>query len=236
MTNHVHLLVQVSDVPLGKLILRIASRYARMVQRSIETTGHLFERRYHAVLVDADAYLLTLVRYIHLNPVRAAIVSDPSSYPWSSHGNYLGTRTQQWVTTRFALGLLSSELSAARRMYAEYVCRSHDDRWGEGRLTPHPENCQVLGNDEFLAKVATSSRQPRARVSLDELIEECSRRFLVLPEELVSPRKNQEFSAARAWLARQAIDGRVATVSAVARRLGRTEGAIRRLLTRRFAR
>jgi REP element-mobilizing transposase RayT len=236
MTNHIHLLLQVSDVPLGSLILRIAGRYARSVQRSIDTTGHLFERRYHAVLVDADAYLLTLVRYIHMNPVRAAMVSDPSFHLWSSHGNYLGTRSQQWVTTRFALGLLSSEPSSARRMYAEFVCGSQQDRWGTGSLTPHPENSQVLGDDVFLAKVAGSNWRPKVRTSLDELMEECSRRFSVLQEALASPCKNHELSVARAWLARQAVDGRVASVSAVARRLGRTEGAVRRLLIRRFPR
>ena len=56
MTNHIHLLVQVGEIPLGRVILRIASRYARTVQARLYTTGHLFERRYHSVLVDADAY------------------------------------------------------------------------------------------------------------------------------------------------------------------------------------
>lgn len=57
MTNHVHLLIQVGDAPLGKSMLRIASRYARTLQRRFQTTGHLFERRYHTVLVDVDTYL-----------------------------------------------------------------------------------------------------------------------------------------------------------------------------------
>lgn len=57
MTNHIHLLVQVEEIPLGRVILRIAGRYARTVQSRLDTTGHLFERRYHSVLVDADAYL-----------------------------------------------------------------------------------------------------------------------------------------------------------------------------------
>ena len=73
MTNHVHLAIQVADVPLGRAMMRIASRYARDIQRSLHTTSHFFERRYRALLVDADEYLLTLVRYIHLNPVRARI-------------------------------------------------------------------------------------------------------------------------------------------------------------------
>lgn len=69
MTNHIHMLIQVGDTPLGRIMLRIASHYARELQARFHTTGHLFERRYHAVLVDADTYLLELLRYIHLNPV-----------------------------------------------------------------------------------------------------------------------------------------------------------------------
>jgi REP element-mobilizing transposase RayT len=75
MTNHVHLLVQVSDEPLGRLMHRIASKYARTVQARIATTGHLFERRYHAALVDTDRYLIAVLRYIHLNPVGPATAS-----------------------------------------------------------------------------------------------------------------------------------------------------------------
>ena len=67
MTNHIHLLMQVSDVPLGAAMMRIASRYARATQKHRPTTGHLFERRYKAILLDEDSYLLELIRYIHLN-------------------------------------------------------------------------------------------------------------------------------------------------------------------------
>ena len=97
MTNHVHMVIQVSEFPLGRIILRTASAYARTVQLRLETTGHLFERRYHAVLVDADAYLLTLLRYIHLNPVNGGLTRDPDAYRWSSHHAYTGARKQRRV-------------------------------------------------------------------------------------------------------------------------------------------
>ena len=103
MTNHVHALLQVSDTPLSRIMLLVAGRYARAVQSRLDTTGHLFEKRYHALLVDADEYLLTLLRYIHLNPVRANLAASPDDYPWSSHHVYLGNRSEPWVTTTFAL-------------------------------------------------------------------------------------------------------------------------------------
>ena len=112
MTNHVHALLQVSDTPLSRIMLLVAGRYARAVQARLQTTGHLFEKRYHALLVDADEYLLTLLRYIHLNPVRANLASSPDEYPWSSHHAYLGSRSEPWVTTEFALRMLGADRQA----------------------------------------------------------------------------------------------------------------------------
>ena len=93
MTNHLHALVQISDIPLAPIMQRIAMRYARYRHRRLETTGHLFERRYGARFINDDAYFLTVLRYIHLNPCKANLVVDPTDYPWSSHGAYLGRRS-----------------------------------------------------------------------------------------------------------------------------------------------
>jgi putative transposase len=99
MTNHIHAVIQVSDIPLGRVMMRLAGTYARTVQARFETTGHLFEKRYHPVLVDADTYLLELLRYLHLNPVTAGLVTSPDDYTWSSHHAYMGFRDEPWVTT-----------------------------------------------------------------------------------------------------------------------------------------
>jgi len=233
MTNHLHLLAQVSEAPLGRMMLRIASHYARIVQTRLGTTGHLFERRYHAVLVDADSYLLTLVRYIHLNPVRAGLSADPEAYPWSSHRNYLGQRQQAWVTTDLTLNLLEARPDAARARYREYMGMSAPEHWGTGVLRPHREHGQILGGDAFVARVMASRLQRRLEKTLEELVTECSQRFNIAPEALVSPGRDRALAAARAWIAHEAVSGRVASISEVARRLGRSETAIRRLMTRR---
>ena len=82
---------------------RLAMRYSRHVHRDAGQVGHLFERRYRAILVDADSYLKSLVRYIHLNPVVAGMVAEPMAYRWSSHRDYLGRRTVPWLETDFVL-------------------------------------------------------------------------------------------------------------------------------------
>ena len=233
MTNHLHLLVQVAEVPLGRLLLRVAARYARKIQSDMQTTGHLFERRYHGVLVDASSYLLTLLRYIHANPVVAGIVDDPADYPWSSHRNYLGLRYQAWVTTDFALAVLSRNRVTARRLYGELMENREEQLWGQGELQTHPDNSQVLGSDDFLMRATKCSRVRQPRISFEQLMDECASRFDVSASDLVSLRRDRRLSAARAWLSHEALSRKVDSVSGIARRLGRSDTAIRRLLERR---
>ena len=232
MPNHIHLLVQVSDAPLGKLLMRIASRYARKHQRQLNTTGHLFERRYHAVLVDADAYLLTLLRYIHLNPVRAGLVTDPSAYPWSSHHEYLGRRRVPWVCTQFALAMLANDPALAVQGYLAWMSDSGSTRWGEGTLKTHAESRQVLGDDVFLKRLTAAPPRAVGARTFDDLVAECSRLFGISPETIVSRSRARSLSTARAWLSRQAVSRGIATTSSVARHLDRSEAAIRGLMMR----
>lgn len=110
----------------GPLVQRIAGRYARRLQRRLPTTGHLFEGRYRAVLVDADDHLLRLTRYIHLNPLRAGMVADPANYPWSGHLACLGIEDVPWLTTDLTLRVLGADVTSARRAYARMIALGGD--------------------------------------------------------------------------------------------------------------
>jgi REP element-mobilizing transposase RayT len=232
MTNHLHLLMQVAEEPLGRAILRIASRYARKVQARLETTGHLFERRYHCTIVDADQYLLTLLRYIHLNPVKAGLACDPLDYQWSSHRNYLGLAGQNWVTTDFALNMLGATRSRAIAAYCKMMGSACETEWGSGEPPLNAKFKDVLGDDDFAARVTGFRWQLRPRPTLDVLISDCCRRFAVTEVQLASRSKIHPLIVARAWLTHEAIAQRIASVSAVARRLDRSEGALRQLIMR----
>ncbi len=98
MSNHIHLLIETRDVLLSKTMQGINQRYTMYFNRKYKTVGHLFQGRYKAVLCDRDAYLLLLVKYIHMNPVRAKIVEDISKYQWSSHHEY-GERKRGHIWT-----------------------------------------------------------------------------------------------------------------------------------------
>lgn len=235
MTNHLHLLVQVAEVPLGRVMLRIASAYARTVQLRKDTTGHLFERRYHALLVDADNYLLAVLRYIHLNPVEAGLTKDPAAYLWSSHRVYLGLEQKRWVTTRFAMRLLASRPEQAASRYRQLFESTGSSGCGNDELAPHPAQPQVLGDDAFLKQIANKKVCLRSCKSFDELVQDCCDRFQITRELLVSRRRSAQLVAARAWLGHQAKDGQIATICAVARLLGRSEGAVRYSMSRHKA-
>ncbi len=84
MPNHVHLLIEVFETPLSKLMQNLQFRYTRNFNIKYKKRSHLFQGRYKAILCEKDSYFLELSAYIHLNPVRAGLVEDPINYRWSS--------------------------------------------------------------------------------------------------------------------------------------------------------
>lgn len=224
MTNHVHMLMQVSDAPLGRAMMRIASRYARTTQKHRPTTGHLFERRYRAILVDADSYLLELIRYIHLNPVRAGMTADPADYQWSGRRAYIGLQSTPWLTTDFALSLFARELTQAREAYRRFVLagvgQPPDQELSGGRS----DEPRLLGDDRFLANIEMKERT-RDRHSIDVLIS-LSARHNVDPAALARPGRQRNTAQLRALILHHALDRRIATLSELARRFNRSASTL----------
>jgi REP element-mobilizing transposase RayT len=221
MPNHMHLLIEVSDTPLGPAMMRLASRYARTAQWRRDTTGHLFERRYRAILVDSERYLCELLRYIHLNPVRAGLAADPAEYEWSGHRAYLGLATWTWLTTGPALARFGSHLPAARDAYSRFV------REGIGK-EPDPQlkmgrqdDPRILGDDAFVARASVRSG-PAAKPLVDVLIARLCEQYGVDPAALKGSSRQRELAQLRVLVVHHALDARVATVSDLARRFGRS--------------
>ena len=132
--NHLHLAIQVADVPLSKIMQNLSFRYTSWVNKKQRRAGHLFQGRYKAVLVEKDSYLLELVRYIHLNPVRAGIVGGPADYPWSGHRAYMGEEKIPWLTTEWVLEQFGEDLGTARRCYGQFVLEGVGKDLGDGFL------------------------------------------------------------------------------------------------------
>ncbi|MEO8009412.1 MAG: transposase, partial [Betaproteobacteria bacterium] len=110
MSNHLHLALQVSDRELSEGMQNLSFRYTRYLNTRRRQVGHVFQGRFKAFLVDQDRYGLALVRYIHLNPVRAKMVRTAGAYAWSSQRAYLGEQDLPWLTTHWVLGQFGERL------------------------------------------------------------------------------------------------------------------------------
>lgn len=229
MTNHIHMAIQVSDRPLGHLMQLVASRYARLTQREIPTTGHFFERRYHATLVACDEYLMALTRYIHLNPVRAGLAGAPNEYRWSSHAAYMGVAAPAWLTTELILGLFGGRPGDARESYRRFVEVAPGNEELDRVRHGWPDEARSAAGVS-LTGALLSVPPPRFRRSLDQIVAlEIARRGISLAD-LVGPSKLRVLSAARADIARQALSEGAATLSELASQFNRSPPAMSRLL------
>lgn len=122
--NHFHLLLKTGNVPIATVMRRLLTGYAAGFNRRHLRSGHLFQNRYKSILCQEDIYLKELVRYIHLNPLRAGLVKDISAldvYPYAGHGMIMGKRKVEWQTTDTVLALFGTKLMPARNNYREYM-------------------------------------------------------------------------------------------------------------------
>jgi REP element-mobilizing transposase RayT len=156
MENHVHLAIERGPIELSRIMLALHATYAQRFNRRHGRVGHLFQGRYKAFFVEKDEYLLTLVRYIHMNPVRARIAPGPESYSWSSDRFYRGHPAPKWLDTKTVMSMLGGGRSRASAAYRQLMA----------------------GEDEYEAL------QPRlgAIIGTDQFAVEAIRRFAVRPE------------------------------------------------------
>lgn len=122
MGNHYHLLLETPDPNLSSGMRRLNGVYTQTFNRDHNRVGHVFQGRYKAILVEKDAHLLELCRYIVLNPVAAGIAAQPEAWPWSSYRGTLHTKeTADFLTTAWILGQFSRNRSRARIQYRHFV-------------------------------------------------------------------------------------------------------------------
>ncbi|MBM9535607.1 transposase [Desulfobulbus alkaliphilus] len=235
MTNHLHLVLQAGNMPLSRGLQNLSFRYTRWVNQREKRTGHLFQGRYKAVLVDGESYLLELVRYIHLNPLRAGMVRSPDQYPWTSHLAYLGLDNLPWLTTDELLGQFGRQAGKARKAYARFLQDGLDEAYRKefhcGGTDP-----RILGSDDFAATALAAEYMPPRDVSLQHVEATVLKVYGIDRAELQSPSQQRYLSEARAalaWLAREAGAGNLEQVSIrVNRDPGSLSSAVRRLSDR----
>jgi len=176
MPNHVHLLLEMSQTPVSRVLQRFHTSYTAYLNKKYGRVGHVFQGRYKAVLCDKDAYLLELVRYIHSNPVRAGLVEHLEHYPWSSHRIYIGTDRSEAIDPSFVLRQFSESRHAAKEVYRSFVYK--ETSRGKSQELHRRFDQRILGNERFQKEVfhrvmrePEVMEQPRLHYDLEELKE-----------------------------------------------------------------
>jgi len=150
MTNHYHLLVETPDANLSQGMRQLNGVYTQRFNRYHRRVGHVFQGRYKGIIVQKDAHLLELARYIVLNPVRAHMVRSANEWPWSNYRATAGFRdAPPWLATDPTLSSFASRRSEARKRYQEYVAQ------GKGQPSPWErlKNQIYLGSDAFVERL-----------------------------------------------------------------------------------
>jgi REP element-mobilizing transposase RayT len=151
MTNHFHLVIQTPEPNLSRGMQWLNGTYADWFNRRHKRVGHLFQGRFHAFIVEKEAYFAELLRYVVLNPVRAKMVERPEDYRWSSYRATAGLETPPpWLDVSAALAWLHPDRDTAQRAYREFV----QAKIGcEERLWDKVTNAIYLGTEEWTRRM-----------------------------------------------------------------------------------
>lgn len=211
MTNHYHLIVESPKANLSSFMHALNSAYTTYFNIKRGRSGHLFQGRYKAFVIDKDHYLLELSRYIHLNPIRAGMAERPEDYPYSSLRPYLFPKEESIVFRDLIWDMISKERKKAPQRYREFVASALLEKprnpfekvYGGAILGETAFIKEVLQrlNDQDLGSKETSHRRALGsrNLDIDEIVQLLSKHFRVPKEKVVtsSPYKGYAVYLAR---------------------------------------
>jgi REP element-mobilizing transposase RayT len=177
MDNHFHLLIETPSGNLPQIMRHINGAYTTYFNVKRARSGHLFQGRYKAILVEIDEYAKELSRYIHLNPVRAKMVKTPEEYEWSSYQFYIGVKKPpEWLYRDFILGYFGGKVSIAQKEYRHFVSTMVNEEYD----SPLDEvvSSTLLGSPGFITfikdKFLSGKKPDKDLPALKELVEKAS--------------------------------------------------------------
>ncbi len=167
MSNHVHLLLRPRLTRLAPVMRRLLTGYAIYFNLRHKRSGHLFQNRYKSIVCEEDTYLLELIRYIHLNPLRAGIVQDLAaldSYPWSGHSVIMRRSVMEGQLVDEALAFFGKRMREARERYRQFVADGvamgkREELSGRRKMSnleelgEEPYDARVLGSRDFIEEL-----------------------------------------------------------------------------------
>lgn len=227
--NHAHLLVRTGTRPLPRSMRALLTGYAGAFNRRHKRVGHLFQNRYKSIVVEEEPYLLELVRYLHLNPLRAQVVPDLRAldrYPWTGHSALLGTVPRPWQETATILAQFGPTARRARRVYRTFVAAGRPQGrrpefqggglarsaggWQAVGVLRHGREAyagdeRVLGGSDFVDQLRRTLAAPPSpappRLALETLVARVCRHVGLRPAQLQAGSRRAAVSHARTGIA-----------------------------------
>jgi len=197
MDNHYHLLLSTPNSNLGRAMRHLNGVYTQRYNRLEKMDGPLYRGRYKAILIDADNYLLSVSRYIHLNPVEARLVKKPTDYMWSSYCQFVGLeQPQAWLNVSQTLGMIG--LRNVRKRYKAFVEKGVDEETTV--FYQQERNQAIFGVDEFIeslsGKIEEDAEVPESRlkkrsVSMDDIVSLVAKAFGVEESSILKSRRGR---------------------------------------------
>jgi putative transposase len=225
MNNHYHVCLKTPEGNLSRVMRHLDGLYTQRFNRVHRRDGPLFRGRYKAIVVDGDEHLTGVVRYIHLNPVRAGRVKSPQDYYWSSHKTYIRSyKTPLWLNTQEVLNRFSSN-----KGFHRFVISDDDDEVGE--FYRKKRKGLIFGTEEFREKVMkliskVSPEHPRyektyVRPSVERVLDVVAESYGVKVDDLLEGVRGRENEARKVgmYLVKRMCD---LTLNEVAQRFGVT--------------
>ncbi len=176
MNNHVHLLIQENTMSISTIMKKIGTSYAYWYNRKYARSGHVFQDRFKSENVEEDSYLLTVIRYIHQNPVKAGIVSNAEHYTWSSCQAYYGEKEYlpDLTETSLILDLFSEDNSQAIEIFRRFMAENDEVQClddNDGKYLTDNEAMKIITKLMNNQPVSSLSIMPKAERDL--LLQKC---------------------------------------------------------------
>jgi REP element-mobilizing transposase RayT len=200
MTNHVHLALETGKVPLSRILHGLQSSYTQAFNRRHHRSGHLFQGRYKAFLVDADRYLLALLRYIHCNPLEARLAERAENFVWSSDRFYRRGRAPGWFDLDRGYFLMGARPGSEARGYRELMGAEDPERYDEIRSLAQT----FKGDEDFAAAAMRIVEVPelvRRSLTVEQIARAVARSLKLDLQSLRTPSRRADASRARALTA-----------------------------------
>jgi putative transposase len=250
------LVVRVSDVPVGRLVQRVATQYSRNNHAKYATAGYLFQHPYRAYLLEGTTHLLEIVRHVHLAPLEMGVTADLEGYRWCSHRAYLGLATLDWLNQGPVRELLAGgEEGAAEggapgvsapvtgsaaaggapgavtppQTYQEFMSarrRQLADETPGAVKDDSPPPSQLPSDDHFFGWLRRHAGKPPATVTVDQVIQAVAKKMGVDRKRLLSTSRERRLTLTRALIGWHVTKNQIATLTEVSRQLGRDPSSV----------